>query len=68
MATVKLAVHAGPHNRINCPVSAMVETPESATTATLSTGDAEVPCQITPVSDGLQVNFIVDNLEAGKDR
>jgi len=66
MATVKLTVHAGPHNRINCPVSAVVETPESATTATLSTGDSEVPCQVTLVSDGLQVNFIVDNLEAGQ--
>ena len=41
MATVKLTVHAGPHNRINCPVSAVVETPESATTATLSTGDMQ---------------------------
>ena len=66
MATAKLTVHAGPHNRINCPVSTVVETPESATTATLSAGDGEVPCQVTPVSDGLQVNFIVDNLEAGQ--
>ena len=68
MATAKLTVHAGPHNRINCPISTVVETPESVTTAALSAGNGEVPCQVTPVSNGLQVNFIVDNLEAGKNR
>ncbi len=64
MATVKLTVHAGPHNRINCPVSVVV--PHSATTATLSTGNEEVPCQVKLVRGGLRVDFIVANLDAEK--
>ncbi len=62
MATVKLTVHAGPHNRINCPVSVVIS--QSATAATMSMGDAEIPCQVKPVRDGTQVDFIVARLEA----
>ncbi len=62
MATVKLTVHAGPHNRINCPVSVVV--PQSATAASLSAGNREVPCQVEQVRDGLRVDFIASNLEA----
>ena len=62
MATIKLTVHAGPHNRINCPVSVVV--PQSATVATMNMGDAEIPCQVKPVRDGTQIDFIVARLEA----
>ena len=66
MATVKLTVDAGPHNRINCPVSAVVEAPKSMKTAVLSLGKKEVPCQVKPVRGGLQIDFIVENLKAEK--
>ena len=66
MATVKLTVNAGPHNRINCPVSVVVDAPKSVSTAVLSLGKKEVPCQVKKVRGGLEVDFIVDNLGAGK--
>lgn len=65
MATVKLTVNAGPHNRINCPVSVVVDAPKSVSTAVLSLGKKEVPCQVKKVRGGLEVDFIVDNLGAG---
>ncbi|MDP6040442.1 MAG: PmoA family protein [Candidatus Latescibacteria bacterium] len=66
MATVKLTVNAGPHNRINCPVSIVVDAPKSVSTAVLSLGKKEVACQVKKVRGGLQVDFIVANLGAGK--
>lgn len=66
MATVKLTVHAGPHNRINCPVSTVVEAPKSMTTASLSLGKKVVPCQVKAVRGGLQIDFILENLKAEK--
>ena len=66
MATIKLAVNAGPHNRINCPVSVVVDAPAGVSTAALSLGKKEVACQVKKTRGGLQVEFVVDNLGAGK--
>lgn len=66
MASVTLTVLAGPHRRVNCPVSVVVDAPKGTETASLVLGKKEVPCQVRKVRGGLEVSFIVDNLAAGK--
>ncbi len=61
-----LTVLAGPHQRIQCPVSVVVEAPKGVETALLSLGKKDVPCQVRKVKGGLEVSFIVDQLAAGK--
>lgn len=66
MPIVKLTVQAGPHGRVNCPVSVVVDAPKGTSSATLSLGQKNVPCQARSVRGGLEVSFVVDNLGAGK--
>ena len=66
MPIVKLTVQAGPHGRMNCPVSVVVDAPKGTSSATLSLGQKNVPCQARSVRGGLEVSFVVDNLGAGK--
>ena len=65
MATVSLTVHAGPHRRIHCPVSAFVSAGKTISTATLAQGRKNVPCSVRKERGGLQVGWIVDDLAAG---
>lgn len=65
MADVKLKLNAGPHRRVNCPVSAVVKAPEGTMAATLTSGGKPVPCQCRPDGDGLRVSWMVADLAAG---
>ena len=64
MADLKLTVQAGPHRRVNCPVSIVVNAPEGVSDATLSGPGGAVPCQARREDDGLRVCWIVDDMAA----
>ena len=64
MATV--TVQAGPHRRVQCPVSVVVDAPKGADGAVLKLGSKEVPCQARRVRGGLEVSFVVEDLGEGK--
>ena len=65
MADLKLKLNAGPHHRVHCPVSTVLDAPEGTTTATLTCGGQAVPCQCRRDGDGLRVSWIVRDLAAG---
>lgn len=65
MADLKLTVQAGPHGRVYCPVSTVVNAPEGTDSAQLKrAGGADVSCQARAVDGGLLVTWIVDDLAA----
>ena len=66
MANVKLTVDAGPHRRINCPVSTTVDAPEGVTDVKLTLDEVGVPCQARLVEGGLHVSWIIDDLSANE--
>ena len=66
LANVKLTVDAGPHRRINCPVSTTVDAPEGVTDVKLTLDEVGVPCQARLVEGGLHVSWIIDDLSANE--
>ena len=65
MADLKLTVHAGPHRRVHCPVSVVVDAPSRVSQVTLQGENDPVPAQANKVEGGLCVNWIVEDLAAG---
>lgn len=68
VADLKLTVDAGPHGRVYCPVSVVVDAPDSTETVTLSTGGHTVASQCRPVDGGLLISWIIDDLAADTTR
>ncbi len=64
MADLNLTVHAGPHRRVHCPVSVLVEAPEGVSGVTMAESGAPVPCQARVEAEGLRVSWIVEDLAA----
>lgn len=64
MADLKLTVHAGPHRRVHCPVSAVVEAPEGVSAVTMASSGGEVACQARAVEGGLRVSWMLADLAA----
>lgn len=63
MADLKLTVNAGPHGRVYCPVSTVVDAPAGTDSAQLKqVGGGAVACQTRSVDGGLLVSWIVDDL------
>ena len=63
MADVKLTVQAGPHGRVYCPVSAVIEAPSGTESARMQTaGGEDVPCQVRAVEEGLLVSWMISDL------
>ena len=68
MAGIKLTVQAGPHRRIQCPVTTRLEAPPGASEATMTSGGTPVPCQGRREGDALVLSWMLDDLEAGASR
>jgi hypothetical protein len=68
VAGIKLAVHAGPHRRVQCPVSAEIEVPADVSEVTMTSGGKPVPCQARRKDDALLVSWILDDLDAAATR
>lgn len=64
MEDLKLVVHAGPHRRLNCPVSAVIKAPLSFSSGRLKRLGREVPCQVDRKGMELHVGWILDDLAA----
>jgi hypothetical protein len=65
VADLKLTVQAGPHGRVYCPVSTVIDAPAGTESVTLkASGGADVPCQARAVDDGLLITWVVDDLAA----
>ena len=65
MGDLKLTVQAGPHGRVYCPVSTVMEAPAGTDSVQLKTSDGQdVPCQARVVDDGLRITWIIDDLAA----
>ncbi len=67
METKELILKAGPHDRMNCPVSVCLgET--GASKAALKQEAAAVPCQVVVRGGQTYLHWIVDGLKAGQER
>ncbi len=66
MADLSLTVSAGPHRRVHCPVSTVVEAPEGGLAVTMTRSKERVPCQARREGVGLRVSWIVEDLAAGE--
>lgn len=65
MADLKLTVQAGPHGRVYCPISTVLEAPAGTDSVQLKASEgADVPCQARVVDDGLRITWIIDDLAA----
>ena len=65
MADLKFTVKAGPHGRVYCPVSVVVDAPAGTDSVQLTAGDGEIPCQTRRVDGGLLVSWIVGDMAEG---
>ncbi len=65
VADLKLTVKAGPHGRVYCPVSVVVDAPAGTDSVQLTAGDGEIPCQTRRVDGGLLVSWIVGDMAEG---
>ncbi|MBK35070.1 MAG: hypothetical protein CME26_06010 [Gemmatimonadetes bacterium] len=65
LADLKLTVQAGPHGRVYCPVSAVVDAPAGVDSASLKDGAGnDVACQTRREDEGLRISWIIDDMAA----
>jgi len=63
VADAKLTVNAGPHGRVYCPVSVVLDVPDGTESVTLvDTGGCAVASQSRRVDDGLLVTWMIDDM------
>ena len=67
MADLKLTVHAGPHGRVYCPVSAVVDAPSGTDGVRMTQAGRDVPCQTRTTEEGLLLTWMIDDLAADMD-
>ena len=67
MADLKLTVHAGPHGRVYCPVSAVVDAPSGTDGVRMTQAGRDVPCQTRTTEEGLLLTWMIDDLAANMD-
>ncbi len=66
MADLNITLQAGPHRRVNCPVSVHVQDTGLKNGATLTGPGGVVPCQTQEEGDGVRISWIVSDLGAGE--
>lgn len=65
VADLKLTALAGPHRRVHCPVSTVVNAPFGTSSASIKdAGGKEVACQARQEDGGLRLSWIIDDLAA----
>ena len=62
MADKKITVASGPHGRVYCPVSTVINAPDDIGSVTLESGGGPVVCQSRRIDEGLLVSWIVEDL------